>query len=304
MIAMQRSIRISWVEYRDSAVLNVAYTILFWKEGPGWVEVNVKSVSELDAEIEQLTDQFVQSFLKKLHEDGFQEASRYASRMHALKLDAKEAIDQAFREAQEINNEVIGKTTGTIENLARIKLGAAVGVAVISGTAGVLAVAGATSVLGVSAGAGPLVFAAVGLTNSVTHSVIKTWEDGDTAKAVAIDFGKAGLSDGAGKAAEIAGEKATANFATKVMARNNAEVAVRRYADILGRRSTTPANIAKRTQRLAHAQGALGQAQVSATRAAATNTVARGVGYALPVVFAAWDILDAVETYNEDLKGL
>lgn len=300
-IAMQQSIEIKWVEYKDSAVLNAAYTIMFWKEGPGWAEVDIKTVSQMETKIEQMTDQYVQGFFRKLHEQGFTAASQYVSNMHKIKLGAQDAINEAFRSTREINSEVNAKITVAIQRAAEVKLGAAVGVALISGTAGVLAVAGTGSAL---VGASPLVFAAVGFGNSATHSIIKTWENGNSAKAVAVDFGKTALDQGSGKVSEVIGARATTNLATKEMARRNAEVAVRRYSDILGRRSTTVANVGKRTNQFAQAQTSLGQAQASASRAAVGKGVAQGVGYALPVVFAAWDILNAVKEYDETMKGL
>ena len=147
-ISMQQSIEIEWVEYKDSAVLNVAYSIFFWKEGPGHVEVNIATAAELENKIERLTNRYVQTFITKIHEAGFFAANEFAQQMYGLKQAARESINNAFTSAREINNEIINVTTTAIKKAAAIKLAAGVGVALISGTAGVLAVSGATSIGG------------------------------------------------------------------------------------------------------------------------------------------------------------
>ena len=128
-IEMQLSIEINWVEYKDSAFLNAVYTVYFWKEGPGSVEINIASARELEDKVEKRTDKYVQTFFKKLHEKGFAEAAQYAEAMHNLKLSSRQAINESFSNVREINAEIIGETEKAIKRAATVKLAAGVGVA-------------------------------------------------------------------------------------------------------------------------------------------------------------------------------
>ena len=98
-ICMQRSLEVNWVPYKDSRVLNTLYGMksVLWgavgKEavGPGAVEVTIASRQELADEIEQKTNDFVQTWLKKLHEHGPDAAHAYVDRIGDLRNFARYA---------------------------------------------------------------------------------------------------------------------------------------------------------------------------------------------------------------------
>jgi len=126
-----------------------------------------------------------------------------------------------------------------------------------------------------------------------------------TAKAVALDFGKSAVTEGSGAAAGYAAQTAGAAKAAASRTSQNALVEANRYADLLGRKSTQQGNnIAKWTQRAQTAQHTHSASATAAAKAGTRQTVARSIGYALPVVFAAADIFGSVKTYNEVMDSL
>lgn len=316
MIAMQRSLQVKWVPYKDSAVLNAIYTVFWWKEGPGTVETDMKSVGELEDEIEKLTDNMVQIWLKKLFQHGPGAADDYVKKMGTLRQSAYSDIQSIFREVGQINAQIAGDLDSSIKTFARIKLGATVGVAVIGATAGVLVVGGATAIsvaaggttVSMGLGGGGLAFMGVGLAHNLGMSVAKNYEQGNAARAVALDMGKAGAktaaSEGGGAGAQLIEKGATQSITRHTLAKQNAEVTVRRYSDLLGRKSLTEKNLPKYVARKQAAQQVVQTHGQATARATATKGAAQFVGKALPVVFAAWDIYDAVEEYKADTRGL
>lgn len=78
----------------------------------------------------------------------------------------------------------------------------------------------------------------------------------------------------------------------------------RRYSDLLGRKSLTENNMPRYLARKQAAQQTVKTHGQATARATATRGAAQFVGKALPVVFAAWDVYDAVQEYNNDVKGL
>jgi hypothetical protein len=316
MIAMQRSLQVKWVPYKDSAVLNAIYTVFWWKEGPGTVEADMKSVTELEGEIEKLTNNMVQAWLKKLFEHGPGAADDYVKKMGELRLSAYNDIQSIFREVRQINAEIVGDLDSSIKTFAQIKLGATVGVAVIGATAGVLVAGGATAIsvaaggttVSMGLGGGGLAFMGVGLGHNLGMSVAKNYEQGNAASAVAIDMGKAGAktaaSEGGGAAAQVIEKGAARSITQHTLAKQNAEVTVRRYSDLLGRKSLTQKNLPKYATRKAAGQQAVKAHGEAAAKATATKSAAQFVGKALPVVFAGWDIYDAVIDYKQDVKGI
>lgn len=316
MIAMQRSLEVKWVPYKDSAVLNAIYTVFWWKEGPGTVETDMKSVAEMEDEIEKLTNNMVQIWLKKIFDHGPMAADDYVRKMGEVRQNAYSSIQSTLREVGQINREIVGDLDNSIKTFAQIKLGATVGVAVIGATAGVLIAGGATALAGAAAatgtygglGGGGLAFMGVGLGHNLGMSVAKNYEQGNAASAVAIDMGKAAaktaVSEGGGAATQAIEKGAMRNITQQTLAKKNAEVTIKRYSDLLGRKSLTEKSAAKYARNKAIAQQQAKSSGQAVAKSSATKTAAQYVGKALPVIFAAWDVYDAVVEYKQDVKGI
>jgi len=83
-IATQLTTQVQWTTYRDSKVLNAIYTVLFWKEPPGIVEINTATASELDRKTDELHQQFLTAWVRKLATEGPYAAAKY---VESIRLD-------------------------------------------------------------------------------------------------------------------------------------------------------------------------------------------------------------------------
>jgi hypothetical protein len=310
-IATQQTTHIEWQTYRDSTVLNAVYAAMFWKEPPGFAEVKMGTRATIDRRTDEMHMQFLLTWIRKLAEQGPPAAHRYVSEMSRLRDFARDAVQEIFRDASDINNEVIGATQQAITNLSKIKLAAQVGVALIGGVAGIAFVAAAggaaagssLTILGVEAGASGTGFAVVGAAHSITHSVIKNWEAGPSAQVAGVTWeaGKAGASELGGHIAGHSLEHALKGSAKAQQIIRSAEGEAAKYSARLAQEGLKKKAMAKAANIVAART-----AQVAAQKTAmqnfgrqATNAIRFGKG--IPVVFAAWDIWDAVGDYRETM---
>lgn len=310
-MALQRNTRLEWTTYRDSSVLNGIYAVMFWKGAPGTAEIRTGSGFAVEQETEELHERFLLAWLKKLHEGGPEAANAYVSHMAEVREAARAAVDDVIRDAGSINSEVAGETHDAIVFLARVRLAATVGVAVIGGAAGIAfaaaaagggaAAAGGLTVFGLQAGASAGAFSAVGLGYSVTGSVIKTWEDGPKAKiaAVSMEVGKAAVSEAGGTMAQNAFDRALTEQARSKQIISSAEGQIRKHSERLAEEKLRQASLRKSrdiversTRQIAAESDNLARAGNAARHAGAA---ARGI----PVVFAAIDIWDAFSDYRD-----
>ena len=176
-IAIQHTTRSEWQTYRDSKVLNAVYKVLFWKEPPGLVEVRTGAHADIERRTDELHEKFLLAFIRRLAEQGPASAHRHIEEIAGLRTYAREAVRDVFAQAASINSEVIGTTQRAITDLARIKLGAQVGVAVLGSVAGIAFVSAAASgatagagltILGIEAGTTGTGFAVAGAGHSIT----------------------------------------------------------------------------------------------------------------------------------------
>lgn len=314
-IATQQTTQLQWKTYRDSAVINAVYSVLFWKEPPGFAEVKTGTRQEIEKKTDELHLQFLTTWVRKICTEGPGVAHHYVTEMTKLKEYARDATQAVFREASSINSAVIGETQQAITNLARIKLGAQVGVAVIGAVAGIAfvgaaaaggAAAGAgTSILGLQAGTTGLGFAAAGTGHAMAHNLIKTWEQGPSAKvaAISMDAGKAVVSEGGGAIAGGVLERALAGSARSAQIMRSAQGDIAKYSARLAQEGLRKKAAAKATNILAQrtAQVATQQAAQRGFQATAGRAVAGGMF--IPVVFSAWDIWDAVGDYRDTMAA-
>lgn len=312
LLASQQSLRIEWETYRDSKVINAIYTVFFWKEPPGIAVVKEGAPEKVERRTNEMHERFLSTWVRKLSEEGPGAAQGYVTTIGQLRDMARKDMQNFYRNASDINNDVIRETQDGINNLATIKLGAQIGVAAIGAVVGVgfvapglvggaLTAGGGLTIFGVKAGAGAAAFGATGLAHSVTHSVIKNWDAGAGAQVagIAIEKSKAKASDLAGTGAQRVLDKALASSA-------NAENIVRSVQGEINKQSTRLAQqtLTRKAAEKASSRIAAGNAQLATRTAelAARNrnvTLARAGGVAVPVVFAAWDIMDAISDYRE-----
>jgi hypothetical protein len=316
-VATQQTTQLQWNTYRDSSVLNAVYSVMFWKEPPGNVEVRIGTRHDIEQRTDQMHLEFLRTWLRRLEEGGPQAGNSYVTRMEILRNGARDAVQGIFSDAGVINDEIIGQTNDAIRTLAQIKLGAQVGVAVIGAVAGVAFVAAAAagggvaagaglSILGVEAGAGATVFAAAGAAHSITHSVIKNWEGGTGAQVAGIAWegGKATTSEIGGHIAGNTLENALKGGVRSEQLIRGFEGEIRQQSARLAQeglrrkaRQKAAGILADRTARVAAQRGAIETAGRTAVNAAR-------VGKGIPVVFAAWDIIDAFSDYRETTGAL
>ena len=220
-------------------------------------------------------------------------ANNYVAHMTGLREDVRGFIDGTFQDALDLNRSIVGEATKAVRDLSRIKLASSVGVAVLGAVGAiVLAPAGAVIVSGVSLG------------YSSSCAIAKTWEQGGTAKAVAIEVGKAGASESLGRIAEAKNIKALADQAKAQHVIRSAEGQIRKQTQRLAQEGLRKAQVLKsQSIKTASIQQAAKQQQVF-SQAGNVARVASAAKIAVPIVFAAMDIWGAWTEYDETIKNL
>lgn len=310
-IALQRYTTIEWVNYRDSQVLNAVYAVLFWKGAPGTAEIHTADTAVVQRTTDELHLQYLMAWLSRLCSDGPAAANTYVSHMTQLRDSARYFLNELFHDAAQINNEVASQTRDAIVALARIRLAATVGVAVIGAAAGIAFVAagaaGATgvTVFGIEAGTGAAQFGATGFGYSAISTVIKTWEQAPEAKiaAVAVDTGKYAANEIGGHVSGHYIGTALAQSERSAQIIKSAEGQIRKMSARLAQEHLRKAQIRKATSILAASQAQAARETANLAKAGQMSKLATGAAKGIPVVFAAWDILDAIGDYNTTLKA-
>jgi hypothetical protein len=314
-IAIQQTTSLEWKSYDDSTALNIAYGILFWKEKPGFADVRTGTQGEIGRRTDEMHLQFLMSFVRKLCEQGPDQAHRYVRAMQNLREQSRAATSDVFRSAQSINNEVIGKTQEAIRDLARIRLasqvgvavlGAAVGIAFIGATAagGTAAGAGLT-LFGVEAGASATTFAVAGAAHSVSHTVIKNWEEAPRAQivGVSIELGKEIAEEAGGRLAENALEGALKGTAKSQQVIRSAAGELLKYNERLAQEGLRKAARRKAENIVAARTAQIATQRQAIERFGQTAATAARIGKVIPVVFAGLDIYEAFGDYQSAVQS-
>jgi hypothetical protein len=288
--ALQQLTQLEWQPYRESRVLNAIYRVLFWKEGPGTVEIHQDRMR-----VAQLTQRFFDpmfdSFLDRAFTHGPAGLAAYANNLVSTRQHALESVQQLFAEASSINAEIAGETKQAIKILASYRLSSAL---VLAGTGCTLALAGGSAV----------VVAQIGLVKlgaDVAGEIIKPHDHiGENVKGVAVQLIKFGTEKGADKLSEHverAGEHALKQYGPKL---ESAQRRIERYSAELGRRIKGHKR-ARATGRLERAMADREVATSSIKSASRLKTLGKfASSKAFPLIFAAWDVYDAVKEYDED----
>ena len=294
-MAFQKHTHIEWVEQRDSTVINTLYTVLFWKTPPGVVEVRQSSKAQIEETTDQLHERFLFAWLSKLHEQGPHFANIYIAELLKIRDQARSAVQELFRDANQINQMVAGELRDAIVNLARIKLAGTVGVAVL-GASGAI----------VLAPAGAMICGGISLGYSSTCSLIKTWEQGATAKAVgvSVELGKAAGSEALGRVAEASQLKALTQHAKAEQIIRSCEGQIRKFSQRLSQNWLRKAQQAKARSIVNSATAQIAGQQQVLSQATRTAQIAGAAKVGVPMVFAAWDIWEGISDYNETVNPL
>lgn len=312
-VAMQKYMSLEWKDYKDSTVLNVVYSVMFWKGPPGSVEVNTGSRQQIEAETNRLHAHYLMTWVDKVHGGGPGAGNSYTTQMMNVRESARSAIESTFRDAREINAEIARDTQEAIVALARIRLAATVGVAIIGAGAGIAFVSAAAAgsaggaglmIAGVEAGAGGFTFGATGAGFSMTNSLIKTWEGGAGAKvaAISMDSGKYAGGEAAGHVAGHGMTKALSDTSHSQQIIKSAEGQITKYSKVLEGK-VKKKTAAKATNIIANSQAKVVSETARMGKSGQLLKGARALGTAAPVFFAAWDIMDALGDYNDTMAA-
>ena len=300
--AVQGRTMITWQPYRESAVLNAIYAVM--SKLPGYGSPGTAEVTQDEAGILKLTDQYwdglMDTFLRKATDESRPDSlHKWMESQVKIRQDALQSTQEIFQTAAEINREIADKTATGIKRLAQIHLASSIALAGMS--------------CGISlAGAGVEIVASSAVTTAygVAGDVIKGWGHSGRAKVIAIgvtkelgkDARKEALHQAADKAAEKGVEASThwaLNYLPKIRA---AEAKVARYsAEVARKVKFRKAKIANRRFNQAMAQKA--EALQGARKAIRVTKATRVVQRSIPVIFAAWDVLDAIHDYQEETGG-
>ena len=271
--AMSDTTRLEWTSYNDSTALNIAYTVFFWKEKPGFVEVQTASHFELMRRTDSLMRQFWASALLRL-QHGPAAFAQFLGSMDRTRSICQSNVQEQFSQAGSINDEVIRLTSSSIRDLAKIKLAADLIVKL-----------------------SPVV--AVSLPYSIITTFIKEMHQASSAKVVAFKVASEPGKEGLKKLAERGSEglaREAVGFAQDLM---NAKVDIKRLNDLLIRRSATTKSIVKNTSRLEEAGTAAAAARSSMGLAKAGSYALKGVAWG----FVALDVWESWSDYREAVQG-
>ena len=297
-MAFQRNIQVEWIRHRDDTFINNLYGVwnTSWGLGhkglPGTAEVRLASKQRIAAETDQLHNRFLNAYLEKLYHKGPQAAEEYERKMENVRGAANEGIDMAFGDAARINRGVTAELRRGIIWLSGIKATSTITVAVL----------GALPALSASATA-----FFVGTGYSVTCAWLKDPQQAKKAKvaAVALELGKAAASQAGDKAAELQAAKALLQQRQAELALAEASRKVRRYQEKLGKIGLLKSRSAKK-RAAAHLNKGLSERSIAqASRSAASGKVkmAQRAGTGVSVVFAAWDIIEALGEFRDTVRG-
>ncbi len=283
-MAVQLNTSVHWKPYKDSKVLNLAYALMPWKEGPGWVEV-AQDRQRIEESTRNFFDRSVDTFFNKLSE-GPSGLMRYLADTEKIRDEALQAVQNTFMSASDINHQVLGETQEGVRRLAIIKAASSITLAGISG--GVVLAGGSVGLVTATQ--------SVSLGFSLTKAVIKNWGELKTVGAVAIELAKDKVPEQGGKALTAAGFWNAWQASPKWVA---AEKRVMSLSGDLARKISSQKK-AKIGRKLLAAQKDLTNAEAQSAKGMKMMSIGKNIARYAPVVFAALDVYEAIVEYGED----
>jgi hypothetical protein len=294
-VSFEKYTKIRWVAQRDSRVVNALYGLLFWKGAPGVAEVELGPMAQIQNNVDDLHAHYLTVWLRKLHEQGPVVANKYVEDMAKLRDSARETVTSLIADANQINQAIAGEISRAIVVLARVKLVSTVGVALLGG-AGSITLAG---------GAAKLVAGGVSLAYSTSCKLADNWEQGSSAKAVAVapDVGKAVAGELMGELADRARNQGLANMSRAEQILRSAEGLIRQYSERLAQEGLRKAQVAKAHSIIGRQTAKQVEQLAVHELAARTAVLAKGAQIGIPLVFAAWDVWDGIDDYRKATQG-
>jgi hypothetical protein len=302
--AQQRYTRIKWEEYDEDEVLNIVYKLLPWKGKPGTAVVVQGEPIDVYGAANPDTDHLLESFLIRCAQ-GPEPAVKFLEAQERIRADAISFVQDAFREASEINQQVIQMTEDWVEKAAWVKFGANVII-----TLSPLLPAKALAVVGIAASSKTAVFA-FGLIYSIIKELAKAKDAnlvGVAASKTTEKVVKKGIKDGA----PVAGQKVYDAVVPKSVQGTDrwaAEEAILRKQDLIAKYeqealTKTGAKAAKLSTRIRL------RASEIEDLTKATSSVRTGIGKGAVIagksvkfIFAGWDVYKSIVELRQDLKS-
>lgn len=285
--ALQEQTRLEWEPYRSSKALNAIYGVLFWKEGPGTVEIQ-QDQRKIDILTERYFNDTFDAFLQKSFSLGPAGLAHYAEGLISTRNYGLNAVQQIFRDASSINESIADQAHRTIRTLAAIRLGSAL---VLTGTGCTVTLAGGSAALAMQIGV-------VKLGADVMGQIIKPHDRiSGNVKGIAYESGKFGAETIADKMAENTGEIARHGLGKAGAKLAFAQQRIQHYSRELARRFQSRKAL-KIGRRLENAKSDAAIARRTIRTSGRTLKAAKIAGKAVPLVFAAWDVIDAWSEYE------
>jgi hypothetical protein len=270
--SMAQHTQAKWLEYNDSTFINAVYTVFFWKEKPGSVEVDTGKREDVHRDYERFYGQYRETFFDKLI-NGSAGFFNFLDQVDQTRRFSLDHVQSVIRDAQKINQDVIAETTFFIRTVSTVKLAAD---------------------LVVKVGAPPY----ISIPYSMACSIIKDYHAAKDANVIAFDSGLEPAKE-AGKTLAEKGAERAAGAATQL--ERAIQVADKEIADVTARLNIK-SNLTKRLRKLtsklnaAEAEKALAANKVVASNAARWGL--KGIAFG----FVAWDVKESVEEFAENIK--
>jgi hypothetical protein len=294
-VALQQLTRLHYTEISSSNLVTALY-MAWYGEGPS-ADIHQASKQKIHKTTEELHDKFLHGWVKKVAEEGPAAGNQYIAQLYQLRASSRQAYETLCRDAAKINRQLAQNAERLKNAAAVVKLGATVGVAAMPLIAAAPAVAMTSSGLAVVSG--------IGLAYNCTAALVKTWEHAPTSKVAAVSWesGKAAVSEGGGRAAEGFAKRSGEVAESLCSAVERSRATTQHISRQLGQKGLGQASRARMVQDLNNTMQATGRMQ-DAAWAAKTNAGRAGlVKKAVPVVFFAWDVWNAVSEFRDDLRS-
>jgi hypothetical protein len=312
-IAIQRTTKMEWESYDQNTVINLVYALFPYREKPGAVEVNLGTRHQVNSITDDLHYRFMSNWLGKVAAEGPKAGNAYVKEMENIRDNARRAVQQLYTSARFINSQVTAQLDAAIMDLCKVKLVASVGVAVIGIVSGVglfaaavsagstATVGGATMICGLKAGAGGTAFAGLGLGHSLVQTGISAWEDGPMAEVVGLvwETGKAGVAETGGRAASRLLNSSFASILPEAVI-EKLEKDIARHSNSLAETYVRGAAREAASEALTRKMAQLGGSKLG--EKGVGSAILRGT--TIPVIFGAWDIVNAGKDYYDTMGKL
>jgi hypothetical protein len=330
--AMAQTSDLEWQRTKLNGLLKLLYMAMPWKEPPGNA---VYTIAERD-KLYELAYGYAADWQAKAIERFAQDPKRgveYLKNLEKIRQGHLETVRMRAQAAGQINQYVDQLLTSAIKAWSTVKLVGTVGVACVGLAAGIAGVAGLTVVgtgsLQIALGAPSLAFTGVSVGFNLLLTNIPSWDSAATAQCVTTALAHQVLSQGAGKGVE----SASARVAQTEALIREAELKIAEVSKRLGydwnktliqfslERDATgnPAQWSYTVEDKVQQAVRCKQVHLNSARAEVNKEVThytkelsshkqavnfwKGVGVTLQVIFFAWDVWQAIQTYMRDLKA-